>query len=141
VGGSSEKDQEHRSQFLPGVNPLASGIAGAFRTPLKKFILYAGAGALAWAGAWIRLGYLCSGLIEAILAAVARMGTLLIIAVVSVVVLLAVVRYVRRRLFMRHLLRARIESLDLKQRMDRGENVLVVDFRTVLDIQAAPLGI
>jgi membrane protein DedA with SNARE-associated domain/rhodanese-related sulfurtransferase len=129
------------AKFLPGVNPLASGIAGAFRTRPKQFILYAGTGALAWAGTWITLGYLCADLIGAILAAASRMGTPLIIAIAVALVLLAGVKYARRLLFMRHLLLARIDPLDLKQRLDRGERVLIVDLRTALDIQASPLGI
>ena len=42
---------------------------------------------------------------------------------------------------MRQLLRARIDPLELKQRIDRGEHVVIVDLRTALDIQASPLGI
>lgn len=129
------------AKFLPGVNPLVSGVAGAFRTRPRQFLFYSATGALAWAGAWITLGYLFAGLIEAILAAASRAGTPLIIAIVGVLVLVAAARYVRRHLFMRQLLRARIDVFELKQRLDRGENVLIVDLRTALDIQAAPLGI
>ena len=77
------------AKFLPGVNPLASGVAGAFRTRPQKFIVYAATGALAWAGAWITLGYLCAGLIVAILAVVSRAGTPVIIAIVGALVLFA----------------------------------------------------
>jgi membrane protein DedA with SNARE-associated domain/rhodanese-related sulfurtransferase len=131
-----------KEQFAAhGARYLASGIAGAFRMRPEKFILYAATGAVAWAGAWITLGYLCKGLIEAILAAASRMGAPLVIAIVGVLVLLAGVKYTRRLLFMRHLLRARIDPIDLKQRLDRGDQVLIVDLRTTLDIQASPLGI
>jgi len=129
------------AKFLPGVNPLVSGVAGAFRTPPSHFLFYSAIGALAWAGAWITLGFLSAGVIEGILAAASRAGTPLILAFVVVVVLLAAVRFVRRRLFMRQLLRSRIDIFELKQRLDRHENVLVVDLRTALDIQAEPLGI
>jgi len=129
------------AKFLPGVNPLVSGIAGAFRTRPRQFFLYSTIGALAWAGAWITLGYLFAGVIEVILATAARAGTPLIIAIVGVLGLVVAVRYVRRFLFMRQLLRARIDVFELKQRLDRGENVVIVDLRTVLDIQASPLGI
>src|SRR4029453_8601630 len=53
----------------------------------------------------------------------------------------AAARYVRRHLFMRQLLRARIDVFELKQRLDRGENVLTVNLRTPRDNQAAPPGI
>ena len=129
------------AKFLPGVNPLVSGVAGAFHTRLDKFALFAAIGAVAWAGVWITLGYLCAGLIEAILAAASRAGTPAIIAIVGVLVLVVGVRYTRRRLFMRKLLQARIDPLDLKQRIDRGDDVTIVDLRTELDIQASPLGI
>jgi hypothetical protein len=56
------------AKFLPGVDRLAAGLAGAVPIRSLSFLLYAAAGTLLWAGAWIRLGYLCAdviGLVEA----------------------------------------------------------------------------
>ena len=45
------------SRFVPGVNPLAAGIAGATGIVLGRYILIATTSALAWALAWTGAGY------------------------------------------------------------------------------------
>src|SRR5215470_9608870 len=52
------------AKFLPGVNPLAAGLAGAVPIRPDRFLLYAAVGSLLWAGAWITLGYLCADIIS-----------------------------------------------------------------------------
>jgi membrane protein DedA with SNARE-associated domain len=46
------------AKFLPGLNPLAAGLAGVVAIRPGRFLLYDAPGALLWAGAWITLGYL-----------------------------------------------------------------------------------
>src|SRR6267143_5726023 len=48
------------AQFLPQLNPIAAGLAGATGVALGRYIVIASATAMAWAGAWISLGYLLS---------------------------------------------------------------------------------
>jgi membrane protein DedA with SNARE-associated domain len=47
------------AKFLPGVNPLAAGLAGVVALRVDFFLFYAAAGALLWAGAWIMVA-ICS---------------------------------------------------------------------------------
>jgi membrane protein DedA with SNARE-associated domain len=44
-------------RFLPELNPVAAGLAGATRAPLGRYLPYAAGSALIWAGTWIGLGY------------------------------------------------------------------------------------
>src|SRR5262249_52239425 len=71
------------AKFLPGVNPLAAGLAGAVPIRPERFLLYAAAGALLWAGAWITLGYLCADVIGLIVQRAARLGTPLVIVIAA----------------------------------------------------------
>src|SRR5258705_6702932 len=48
------------ARFLPELNAIASGLAGATRTSIIRFLCYGAASALTWAGGWIALGYLLS---------------------------------------------------------------------------------
>ena len=48
------------ARFLPELNAIASGLAGATRTSIIRFLCYGAASALTWAGGWIGLGYLLS---------------------------------------------------------------------------------
>src|SRR5262245_62739061 len=68
------------AKFLPGLNPLAPGLAGAASLRPDQFFVYAGAGALLWAGAWITFGYLCSDAISLVARWGSRIGMPLVIA-------------------------------------------------------------
>src|SRR2546421_25499 len=46
------------ARFLPQLNPIAAGLAGATGVALGRYIVIAGATAMAWAGTWIGAGYL-----------------------------------------------------------------------------------
>jgi membrane protein DedA with SNARE-associated domain/rhodanese-related sulfurtransferase len=129
------------AKFLPGVNPLAAGLAGAVPIPVGRFLRYAAAGAVLWAGVWITLGYLCADVIDLVLAHAARVKVPLITVIAGAFLVYLVFKYTRRQYFLRHLLKARISATELKRRMDAGDPLVIVDLRTVLDLEAAPYGI
>jgi membrane protein DedA with SNARE-associated domain/rhodanese-related sulfurtransferase len=129
------------AKFLPGVNPLAAGLAGAVPIAPARFLVYAAAGALLWAGAWITLGYLCADVIGLMATRAAPLGTPLVIVIAAALVVYLVVKYARRRRFLRHLRKARITPMELKQRLEAGDHLVVVDLRTALDVETAPYGI
>jgi membrane protein DedA with SNARE-associated domain/rhodanese-related sulfurtransferase len=129
------------AKFLPGVNPLAAGLAGAVPIRPDLFLLYAAAGALLWAGAWMTLGYLCADVIGLVAAGAARLGTPLVIVIAAALIAYIVSKHVRRQRFLRHLQRARITPIELKQRLEAGDHLMIVDLRTALDIETAPYGI
>jgi membrane protein DedA with SNARE-associated domain len=74
------------AKFLPGVNPLAAGLAGLARVRPERFLLSAAAGALVWAGTWVTLGYLCEDLIGRIVTWPAHLGAPLAIVVAAVLI-------------------------------------------------------
>src|SRR6266849_10401171 len=69
------------AKFLPGVNPLAAGLAGVVPIRPDRFLLYAAAGSLLWAGAWITLGYLCADVIGLVANRAARLWRPVLIAI------------------------------------------------------------
>jgi len=129
------------AKFLPGVNPLAAGLAGAVPIPVGRFLRYAAAGAVLWAGIWITLGYLCADVIDLVLAHAARVKGPLITMIAGAFLVYLVFKYTRRQYFLRHLLKARISAIELKRRMEAGDPLVIVDLRTLLDLEAAPYGI
>src|SRR5438128_2044582 len=62
---AKERFVEHRARylilakFLPGVNPLAAGLAGAVPIRPARFLRYAAAGALLGSCIWFTFWYLC----------------------------------------------------------------------------------
>ena len=126
------------AKFLPGVNPLAAGLAGAVALRPDVFLLYAAAGALLWAGAWIMVGYLFADVIALVATANARFRTPLLIAIVAALILYIAIKYARRRRFLRHLDEARMDPVELKRRLDAGDPLVIVDLRTKLDLETDP---
>ncbi len=126
------------AKFLPGLNPLAAGLAGVVSIRPERFLLYAGAGALLWAGVWITLGYACADVIGFVATRAARVGMPLAIAVAALLTVYLVLKYVRRQRFLRHLQKARITPLELNRRLEAGDPLVIVDLRTPLDVEAAP---
>jgi membrane protein DedA with SNARE-associated domain/rhodanese-related sulfurtransferase len=129
------------AKFLPGVNPLAAGLAGAVPIRLDRFVLCAAAGALLWAGAWMTLGYLCADVIVPIATAAGRLGKPLIFVIAAALVVYLADKFRRRQRFLRHLRKARITPIELKRRLDAGDHPVVFDLRTPLDIETVPYGV
>src|SRR5262245_45615878 len=114
------------AKFLPGVNPLAAGLAGSVPIRLERFLLYVSMGALLWAGAWITLGYLFADIIGGVVTRAAPPGSLLVIVIAAALTVYLVYKFVRRRRFLRHLWKARITPLELKRRLEAGDHVVIV---------------
>src|SRR5215470_15683207 len=96
------------AKFLPGLNPLAAGLAGTASLRPDRFLTYAGAGAFLWACAWILLGYACSNAIGFVATWASRVGTPIVIVLAAVLTAYLVLKYVRRQRFLIHLRQARI---------------------------------
>ena len=129
------------AKFLPGVNPIAAGLAGVLSIRPERFVLSAAAGALLWAGAWITLGYLCADVIGLMATRAARLGTPLVIVIAAGLITYVAFKFARRQRFLRHLRRARLTPMELKRRLDGGDHLVIVDLRTALDIETTPYGI
>src|SRR5262249_23633036 len=63
------------------------------------------------------------------------------VVVVAALVGYVLLKYVRRRLFLRGLRIARISPEDLRRKLDAGEDVAILDLRTALDVAATPYAI
>jgi membrane protein DedA with SNARE-associated domain len=124
------------AKFLPGLNAVAAALAGIAGIHAGRFIAYAGAGGLLWAGSWIGLGYCFSAAIVELVSAAARLGVSVVVLVVVGLGAYIAMKYVQRRRFLRSLRIARITPEELKQRLDAGEDVVVLDLRTTLDVDA-----
>ncbi len=123
------------AKFLPGVNPLAAALAGAIPIRPASFLVHALGGALLWAGAWITLGYLFADVIGLVASHAARLGKPLGVAIVIGLIVYVAIKYAIRRRFLRHLRKARIEPIELKRRLEAGDHLVIVDLRTLLDVE------
>jgi membrane protein DedA with SNARE-associated domain len=129
------------SKFLPGLTTVMPPLAGIFGVSRLRFVLYDLAGVVLWAGLWVAVGYVFSGAIDAVVRRVSTLGHGVGVAAAALLVGWVLVKFLRRWLFLRRLRMARISPEDLKGKLDAGEDVAIIDLRTVLDVSATPYSI
>jgi membrane protein DedA with SNARE-associated domain/rhodanese-related sulfurtransferase len=128
-------------KFIPGLITLAPAMAGLFKIGLWRFLLYNSLGALIWTACFIGLGYLFSNQLELVGTQAVRLGTVLALVMIGGLGGYVIYKYIHRQRLLRELRIARITVDELKQMMDAGEKVTIVDLRQPLDIEAAPYAI
>jgi membrane protein DedA with SNARE-associated domain/rhodanese-related sulfurtransferase len=85
------------AKFVPGVSVVAAPMAGALKMSWQRFVAWDLAGAAAWTAVYMVLGYALRTQVEAVLTAMADMGTKAAMALGILVVLAIALRFVRRR--------------------------------------------
>jgi membrane protein DedA with SNARE-associated domain len=129
------------AKFLPGLTTVMPPLAGIAGVPRLRFAMYEVAGVCLWAGLWAGTGYVFSDTIEVVAVRASGLGRALGLVVAVTLAGYVLLKYLRRRLFLRQLRIARIAPEDLKQKLDAGEDLLILDLRTALDVAASPYAI
>jgi membrane protein DedA with SNARE-associated domain/rhodanese-related sulfurtransferase len=126
------------SKFIPGLNAMAAPLAGIIRMGWRRFILFDMAGSLIWVGAFTVTGYVFSGELERVAANAAYLGEWLFVLLLAAFGGYIGWKFYNRRRFLRKLRIARITPEELKEKIDAGEDVIIVDLRHALDFEAQP---
>ena len=126
------------SKFLPGLTTVMPPLAGVFGVSRLRFVLYDLGGIVLWAGFWAGVGYVFSDAIEAVVMRVSALGRTAGLLVAGILIGYILLKYLRRWLFLRRLRIARISPEHLKRKLDAGEDVVIIDLRTALDVAASP---
>lgn len=104
----------------------------------RRFLVFDVLGALLWIGGYMVLGHVFSGQLEQVAAYGAQVGTWAVGLLLGALVLYVGVKYVRRQRFIRQLRIARISAAELRQKLDAGEPLVIVDLRNSLEFEADP---
>jgi membrane protein DedA with SNARE-associated domain len=126
------------AKFIPGLGAVAPPLAGIFHMRARRFLLFDAAGAFLWAGTFLGLGYAFSGEIERIAERAASLGGGLFAIIIGALAGYLGYKYVGRRRFMRELRIARITVEELKEKLDDGEEIVIVDLRHSVEFEADP---
>jgi membrane protein DedA with SNARE-associated domain len=121
------------SKFVPGLNAVASPLAGSSGAPYWRFLAYDSAGTMIWSAAYLTLGYVFFEQLESVVLYASRMGSSLLSLVVGLFALWICWKFLQRRRFLKQLNVARITPEELRDRLEAGEDLLIVDLRTKLD--------
>ena len=126
------------AKFLPGLNTVATPLAGVFHMRLRRFLVFDALGAVIWSGTFLGLGYVFSEQIERIAENLRLAGGGAM--AVAIVGLAGYITYkvIARKKFLRDLRIARITVDELKEKLDSGEPLAIVDLRHSMDFEADP---
>lgn len=117
------------AKFVPGFAAVATTLAGHQRTPLLRFALYDGTGAILWAGAAIALGVVFHDAVNEALSTLESLGRLGLVLVLGAILAFVAVKAFKRWSFLRELRMQRISVTELSDLMNGGGQPLVVDVR------------
>lgn len=126
------------AKFVPGLNTAAPPLAGLFRLPLPRFLAWTTAGAAAWAGLLLGVGWVFSDQLEEVIEWAQRAGGAAVGLALGLLALYLLVKYLQRRRFLAELRIARITPEELQRRIAGGEEVVVVDLRHALETEVDP---
>jgi membrane protein DedA with SNARE-associated domain/rhodanese-related sulfurtransferase len=127
------------AKFIPGLSTLAPPLAGNSGVSIPRFLFYDGIGSLLYVGGFLLVGVLFSHQLEAIIAALASLGTGALALVGGLVVLYIGFRYFQRNRLLRELRMARISVDELHQKQEAGENPVILDLRSHAALEEDPL--
>jgi len=129
------------AKFIPGVNTAAPPLAGIFSMNLLRFLFFDGLGTLVWAGSFIGLGLLFSEQLDQVVSYIAVFSKNLTVIAIGSLVSYILWKYVQRRRFLYQMRNVRIAPEELKQKLEAGEDTIIIDVRHSMDFKAEPYSI
>src|SRR5262245_20321023 len=129
------------AKFVPGLSTVAPPLAGIFGMRRWRFILFDGVGALLSAKGWVIVGLAFSNQLELVAARSASLGGWAVVILGGALAAYILWKYIQRRKFLHELRVARITPEQLKERVDRGEDIVIVDLRHSIDFDSVPMTI
>jgi membrane protein DedA with SNARE-associated domain len=126
------------AKFVPGLNAVTMPLAGIFKMPPRKFVAFDSLGILLWLSVYIGVGYFFTDQIEQIANNAKALGSWVIVILVGGLALYILYKFWTRQKFLHDLRVNRISVDELKQKIDAGEPLSIVDLRHSLDFEADP---
>jgi len=123
------------AKFVPGLNTAAPSLAGIFRMPVRRFMVFDSLGGLFWVVTGTSLGLILSDQLEQI---ALRWGGWLVAVLAGTLAAYVLWKFIQRRRFIRRLRIARITPKELMDKLTAGEIISIVDLRQPMDIEAFP---
>jgi membrane protein DedA with SNARE-associated domain len=123
------------AKFVPGLNTAAPSLAGIFRMPVRRFMIFDSLGGFFWVVTVTSVGLILSDQLEQI---ALRWGGRLVAVLAGSLTAYVLWKFIQRRRFLRRLRIARITPQELMDKLTAGENISIVDLRQPMDIEAFP---
>ena len=126
------------AKFIPGLNTVGPPLAGILHMRRLRFLLFDSLGVFIWVGVFTLLGYQFGHEIEEHVTNTSGMGTWIGLVVPVGLAAYMLWKYIKRKRFLHRLAIARITPEEVKQRLDAGEDLLILDLRDALEFEIEP---
>jgi membrane protein DedA with SNARE-associated domain/rhodanese-related sulfurtransferase len=126
------------AKFIPGMSTVAPPLAGMSGVHIGRFLLADGFGSLLYGITFLSLGYLFANQIEQIGAAISDIGGSTLGLIVVIVGSYIGYKFWQRRNLLRELRTARITVAELRQKLETGENPVILDLRSRAELEQDP---
>jgi len=123
------------AKFIPGLNTAAPSLAGVFRMPVRRFLIFDSLGGFLWVVTVTSLGLILGDQLERI---ALRWGGWLVAGLAGGLAAYVLCKFIQRQRFLRRLRIARITPKELMDKLTAKENISIVDLRQPMDIEAFP---
>lgn len=126
------------AKFVPGLSVVAPPVAGQTGMSMTRFLIFDSGGSVIWVGALLLAGRLFGDLLKkdpSVLDTIGHFGGILLLLGILAFI---VSRIYRRQSYLKKFRTARLEPETLKQMLDSGEPVYIVDLRHPLELVPDP---
>jgi membrane protein DedA with SNARE-associated domain/rhodanese-related sulfurtransferase len=129
------------AKFIPGLSTLAPPLAGSGGFSLGRFLFFDTAGSFLYVGSFIVVGVLFSRQLAQVIAAVGSLGNGALAVVGGLLAVYVGYKYFKRHRLLRELRMARITPDELHQKVEAGENPMILDLRPQSELKESPSSI
>src|SRR3989454_76533 len=126
------------AKFIPGLSTLAPPLAGSSGVSAPRFFLFDGLGSFLYPASFMLLGALFSRQLEEVIAALASLGSGALGVVVALAALYIGYKYYQRQRLLKELRMTRITAYELHQKLQTGENPIILDLRSHAELERDP---
>jgi membrane protein DedA with SNARE-associated domain len=117
------------AKFVPGLGTVAPPLAGVVGIGVTRFLVFDSLGILAVSSILLAAGYSLGGPIGRLARWLATEGSWTLLLILAAVAAWVAWKFWRRRSVIRELHMARVTPADLKDSLDAGEPVVIIDLR------------
>jgi membrane protein DedA with SNARE-associated domain/rhodanese-related sulfurtransferase len=126
------------SKFVPGLSAVATPVAGMIRMPLLQFVVWDGLGALLWVSAYLTLGFIFRRRLEEFALYFEGASRSFAVLLVGAILAWIGIKVYRRRRFLRNVKAATVEPHEVRDQLESGLELFIVDLRSPFEIDADP---
>src|SRR4051812_41109992 len=127
------------AKFLPGMSTIVPPLAAMSGVAAGRFFSADALGAVLYGSCFLAVGYFFSSQIEQIGAALSDVGGSALSLVLGLLALYVAYKFWQRQRLLRELRMARISVDELRQKLDAGEDLVILDLRSSAALQEDPL--